>query len=93
MTGEAGARGPVRFESPSGLAVMVNRNGSLRRIEHRDVVLNTFPGTEIEGGPTNLYLRRHGPGEDDHRRPADEPNGEAVPEPTDALVDKSHLIE
>jgi hypothetical protein len=38
MTGEAGARGPVRFESPSGLAVMVNRNGSLRRIEHRDVV-------------------------------------------------------
>jgi len=52
--------GPVRFESPSGLAVVVNRNGSLRRIEHRDVVLNTFPGNETEGGPTNVWLRLHG---------------------------------
>ena len=54
--------GPVRFESPSGLAVVVNQNGSLRRMEHRDVVFNSFPGTEMEGGPANLYLRRHGAG-------------------------------
>ena len=52
--------GPVRIESPSGLAAVVNRNGSLRRLEHRDVVVNTFPGTEMEGGPANLWLRRHG---------------------------------
>jgi len=52
--------GAVRLESPSGLAAVVNRNGSLRRLEHRDVVLNTFPGTEMEGGPANLWLRVHG---------------------------------
>jgi cellobiose phosphorylase len=52
--------GPVRLESPSGLVATLNRNGSLRRLEHRDVVVNTFPGTEMEGGPTNLWLRRHG---------------------------------
>ncbi len=50
----------MRLESPSGLVATVNRNGSLRRLEHRDVVVNTFPGTEMEGGPANLYLRRHG---------------------------------
>jgi cellobiose phosphorylase len=50
---------PTRFESPSGLSVQVNANGSLRRIDHRDIILNLFLGTEIEGGPTNIYLRRH----------------------------------
>lgn len=50
----------ARLESPSGLAAVVNRNGSLRRLEHRDVVVNTFPGTEMEGGPANLWLRRRG---------------------------------
>jgi cellobiose phosphorylase len=38
----------------------VNANGSLRRLEHGDVVLNLFPGSEVEGGPANLYLRRLG---------------------------------
>ncbi len=52
--------GPVRLASPSGLVAQVNANGSLRRIDHRDVILNAFLGTEIEGGPTNLFLRRHG---------------------------------
>jgi cellobiose phosphorylase len=51
---------PRRFESPAGLAVQVNANGSIRRIEHRDVVLNLFPANEVEGGPTNLYLRALG---------------------------------
>lgn len=50
--------GPVRLASPSGLAVQVNANGSLRRIDHRDVIVNAFLGNELEGGPANLYLRR-----------------------------------
>lgn len=47
-----------RVESPSGLVAQVNANGSLRRLEHGDVVLNLFPGTALEGGAANLYLRR-----------------------------------
>jgi hypothetical protein len=41
--------------------VEVNANGSMRRIDHRDIFLNLFLGNELEGGPTNIYLRRHGP--------------------------------
>ena len=51
---------PRRYESPTGLAVHVNANGSIRRMDHGDIVLNLFPGTEMEGGPANLYLRRLG---------------------------------
>src|SRR5215469_1186511 len=43
--------------SSAGLTVRLNANGSIRRMEHGDVVLNLFPGSEIEGGPANLYLR------------------------------------
>lgn len=39
----------------------MNRNGSLRRIEHRGLMVNLFPGTLVEGGPANIYLRIHGP--------------------------------
>jgi cellobiose phosphorylase len=49
-----------RLESPAGLVVHVNANGSIRRMEHGDMVLNLFPGSELEGGPANLYLRRLG---------------------------------
>jgi cellobiose phosphorylase len=49
-----------RIDSPSGLVVHVNANGSLRRMEHGDIVLNLFPGTEVEGGATNIYLRHLG---------------------------------
>ena len=52
--------GPVRLASPSGLAVQVNANGSIRRIDHRDVIVNAFLGNEMEGGPANLFLRRRG---------------------------------
>ncbi|MGD8970970.1 MAG: hypothetical protein PVG01_06150, partial [Desulfobacterales bacterium] len=38
----------------------MNANGSIRRVDHGDILLNLFLGTEIEGGPANLYLRRHG---------------------------------
>jgi len=51
---------PVQIASPSGLQAWVNGNGSIRRLEHRDILLNLFLGNEMEGGPTNLYLRRHG---------------------------------
>lgn len=38
----------------------MNANGSLRRMDHGDVILNLLLGNEIEGGPTNLFLRRLG---------------------------------
>ncbi len=50
----------VRLASPCGLAFRFNANGSLQRIEQGDILLNLFPGSEAEGGPANLYLRRHG---------------------------------
>ncbi|MET0152125.1 MAG: hypothetical protein ABW298_05910 [Candidatus Binatia bacterium] len=51
---------PVRLESPSGLSVEVNANGSIRRIDHGDIILNLFLGSEIESGPANVFLRLHG---------------------------------
>jgi 1,2-beta-oligoglucan phosphorylase len=50
----------IRMESPSGLRLEMNANGSIRRMDCRDILLNLFLGTEIEGGPANLFLRRHG---------------------------------
>ena len=50
---------PTPIESPSGLRALVNANGSIRRLEYRDIVLNLFPGSEMEGGPANIYLRHH----------------------------------
>lgn len=52
--------GPTRITSPSELVVQVNANGSIRRIDHRDVMLGTFLGSEVEGGTANLYLRVRG---------------------------------
>ncbi|MBI3782198.1 MAG: hypothetical protein HY270_02235, partial [Deltaproteobacteria bacterium] len=54
------ANHPARFESPSGLRVEMNANGSIRRIDHGEILLNLFLGSEIEGGPTNIYVRRGG---------------------------------
>jgi cellobiose phosphorylase len=55
---------PYRLKSPSGLSMEVNANGSIRRMDHGDILLNLFLGTEVEGGPANLYLRRlNGPAE------------------------------
>ena len=51
---------PFRLESPTGLSIELNANGSIRRMDHRDILLNLFLGTEIEGGLANLYLRRVG---------------------------------
>ena len=51
---------PVRLESPSGLTMQVNANGSIRRFDYQDIMVNLFLGNEVEGGPANLYLRRLG---------------------------------
>lgn len=53
---------PLRLTSPAGVVVQVNSNGSVRRVDHQDVVVNLFPGSEMEGGPTNVWLRRRGDG-------------------------------
>jgi len=51
---------PLRILSPAGLTVQVNSNGSLRRMDHGDIMLNLFLGNEMEPPPANLYLRRQG---------------------------------
>lgn len=48
---------PARIESPSGLRLEINANGSLRRIDHGDIMINLFPGNEVEGGLANVFLR------------------------------------
>lgn len=48
---------PYRLASPSGLTVELNANGSIRRIDCGEVTINLFLGTEVEGGPANIYLR------------------------------------
>ena len=61
MTPDANDIGsPVHLRSASGLTAQVNHNGSIRRMDHQDIILNMYLGSDIEGGPTNLYLRRHG---------------------------------
>jgi cellobiose phosphorylase len=51
---------PFRLQSPSGLSMELNANGSIRRLDYRDILLNLFLGNELEGGPANLFLRRRG---------------------------------
>lgn len=53
------AKPPITLRSPSGLEVQI-QNGAISRISHGDVMINLFPGTIAEGGPTKLYLRRLG---------------------------------
>src|SRR5205823_11531337 len=50
------------LSSASGVTFDLNANGSIRRIDFGAVVVNLFPGNELEGGPANIYLRRHGAG-------------------------------
>jgi hypothetical protein len=52
-------RSARRLVSPSGLRAQFNANGSLGRFEYQAITLLLFVGNEIEGGPANLYLRRH----------------------------------
>jgi cellobiose phosphorylase len=43
---------------PTGLCAEINANGSLRRFDCGEISLSLFVGNEVEGGPTNLYLRK-----------------------------------
>ena len=52
------APGPSMLKSPSGLAVQVNANGSIRRMDLGDIVVNLFVGNEMEGAAGNVFLRR-----------------------------------
>src|ERR1700721_131711 len=59
MPTENVASTPARLASPSGLRAEINANGSLRRLDCDAICLALFVGNELEGGPANLYLRRH----------------------------------
>lgn len=50
-------RPPILLSSPSGLTAALQRNGSLTWLSHGDLRLNRYPGTAVEAGPTNLWLR------------------------------------
>ncbi|HET8695832.1 MAG TPA: hypothetical protein VFO94_00005, partial [Gammaproteobacteria bacterium] len=50
----------ARLTGHAALAAEINANGSLRRFDCGNVSLLLFVGNELEGGPANLYLRRHG---------------------------------
>jgi len=47
---------PVHIESPSGLRVQVNANGSIRRMDYRDILLNLFLSNEIEPAGFGRYV-------------------------------------
>lgn len=51
---------PHRIANPVGLSIELNTNGSIRRMDHGDIMLNLFLGTEAEGGLANIHLRRLG---------------------------------
>lgn len=54
------ASGPaLRRLAAGSLEALLNANGSLRLLRRGALVLNLFPGSESEGGPANLVLRRH----------------------------------
>jgi cellobiose phosphorylase len=51
---------PFTAASPAGTAFQLNSNGSMRRMDCGEILINLFPGNEAEGGPANIHLRRHG---------------------------------
>ena len=50
----------TQVDSPSGIRIEFNANGSIRRMDHGDIMLNLSLGNEAEGGLTNIHLRRLG---------------------------------
>jgi cellobiose phosphorylase len=52
---------PVRLTSSCGLRLEINANGSVRRFDFGSTSLTLFPGSELEGGLVNIYLRRRDP--------------------------------
>jgi cellobiose phosphorylase len=60
MTDATVSPSPQRLAGRSGLSIEINANGSIGRFDCGNVVIGLFLGNEVEGGPANLYLRRHG---------------------------------
>ncbi len=52
---------PRRLGQSDRLLMTLNANGAVNRFSCGDISLNLFPGSEMEGGPTNVYLRRLAP--------------------------------
>lgn len=50
----------MRLSNGSGMRAEINANGSVRRFDFESICLPLFVGNELEGGPTNLYLRKQG---------------------------------
>jgi cellobiose phosphorylase len=48
---------PVRLANEAGLSLELNADGGVRRIQHREDVVNLFMGNGMEPGPTNIWLR------------------------------------
>ncbi|WP_310386501.1 hypothetical protein [Roseateles sp.] len=48
------------MSNAAGLSFEFLANGAIRRIDAGELMLNLFLGNELEGGPANLWLRRHG---------------------------------
>lgn len=54
---------PHLIRNQAGLEVELLSHGALRRVMvNPGLMLNLFPGNELEGGPANLWLRRHDAG-------------------------------
>lgn len=51
---------PFHLTNSAGLDFQFNENGSIRRIDHGDIMLNLFLGNEADGGLANIYLRTLG---------------------------------
>lgn len=49
------------LSNAAGLRIELLANGAIRRMDVGDLMLNLFVGNELEGGPANLWLRRHSP--------------------------------
>ena len=47
----------LKFENSARLSVQMCANTALQRIDAAGVMLNLFPGNEVEGGPANIWLR------------------------------------
>ena len=52
---------PITMEltSPSGLRATFDERGTLLGLMCGDIAVNLFPGNPLDGGPTQLVLRRH----------------------------------
>ena len=48
---------PHTVNSPSGVRMVLNHNGSIRRMDCEDISIHLFPTSAVETGPCNITLR------------------------------------